>query len=30
MEPLFWSLGIATTIYLSWNIVTKFSNKIAE
>ena len=29
MEPLFWSLGIATTIYLSWNIVTKFSNKIA-
>ena len=29
MEPLFWSLGIATTIYLSWNIVTKFSNKLA-
>ena len=29
MEPLFWSLGIATTIYLSWNIATRISNKIA-
>ena len=29
MEPLFWSLGIATTIFMSWNFVTKISNKIA-
>lgn len=29
MEPLFWSLGIAVSIYLSWNIVTRISNKIA-
>jgi len=29
MEPLFWSLGIAITIYLSWNFATKISNKIA-
>ncbi len=29
MEPLFWSLGIATSIYLSWNIATRISNKIA-
>ena len=29
MKPLFWSLGIAISIYLSWNIVTKISNKIA-
>ena len=29
MNPLFWSLGIAISIYLSWNIVTKISNKIA-
>lgn len=29
MEPLFWSLGIAASIYLSWNIVTKISSKIA-
>jgi len=29
MEPLFWSLGIAASIYLSWNIVTKISGKIA-
>jgi phosphatidylserine/phosphatidylglycerophosphate/cardiolipin synthase-like enzyme len=29
MEPLFWSLGIATTIYLSWNFVKKISGKIA-
>ena len=28
MEPLFWSLGIATTIYLSWNIATRISNNI--
>lgn len=29
MEPLFWSLGIAVSIYLSWNIVTRISSKIA-
>ena len=29
MEPLFWSLGIAASIYLSWNIVTRISSKIA-